>query len=160
MSLKNCIRPHIVKDSYSEVRVPGAPFGEPVEGKFRLKRDEHENATYKKVDEFNVSEFVESFKNGCDLQFILQRCSLMPSRDVVNMLQQTKPGSEADLSAIPSDLTEAIIKMQDLKRTHPKIYERYAAGESFDSIIKSFTASKAEKVEETKESDGDVNGTN
>lgn len=109
-----------------------------IEDEIRLKRDENMNCIYSKVGEKNVNEYINSFANGCSLKAILDRCQLMPIHDKVRYLQQTESGVSADLTNLPKDATEAFIMLRDLKEKHPDVLDRFAKGESFDSIIKSF----------------------
>lgn len=120
---------------YDPATIDHSPF---IEDEYRLKRDENMNCIYVKVGEKNVNEFINSFANGCSLKAILDRCQLMPIHDKVRYLQQTDNGVSADLTSLPKDATEAFIMLRDLKDKHPDVIERFAKGESFDSIVKSF----------------------
>lgn len=125
-----------------------------IEDEIRLKRDENMNCIYIKVGEKNVNEYINSFANGCSLKSILDRCQLMPIHDKVRYLQQTDSGVSADLTNLPKDATEAFIMLRDLKEKHPDVLERFAKGESFDSIVKSFLPT--DKTVENNDNKGDI----
>lgn len=125
-----------------------------IEDEIRLKRDENMNCIYMKVGEKNVNEYINSFANGCSLKSILDRCQLMPIHDKVRYLQQTDTGVSADLTNLPKDATEAFIMLRDLKEKHPDVLERFAKGESFDSIVKSFLPT--DKTTENNDNKGDI----
>ena len=126
----------VVRSALDVVVIPSAPICNVVVGEFRLTRDENLNCKYKKVGEHNVNEYIGSFADGCSLRSLLQRCSLMPTEQKIRYLQQSADGLSADLTDIPKDGTEAFIMLSKLNREHPEIMQRFAAGESFDSIIK------------------------
>lgn len=108
-----------------------------IQKQYRLTRDENDNCIYKECGEVNLKEFINSFEAGCTLKSILERCSLLPIYDKVRYLQQSADGVSADMTSIPKDGTEAFIMLNKIKESHPEIYNRFSAGESFESIIKS-----------------------
>lgn len=137
----------VIRAPYDPVVVDPAPFGESVEGEFRLVRDEKGNCIYKKVGEKNVSDYIGSFANGCALSSILDRIQLMPTSDKIRYLQQDNSGVGADLSSMPKDGTEAFIMVQKLGRQYPQIFERVAKGESLDAVLADVFKPKAEPAE-------------
>lgn len=138
---------HVIRDHFSPVDVESAihPHGDDIEKQFRLKRDEHLNAIYEEVPggDVDINQYINSFKNGCSLKAILDRCSLMPAREKIAYLQQTDQGYSADMSAMPKDGTEAQIMLAKLKAEHPEIVERIKNGESFDKILADMIPSAA-----------------
>jgi hypothetical protein len=114
-----------------------APAGDHKEKKYHLTRDENYNSIYTEYDEVDIDEYVGSFEAGCSLKSILERCNLLPVYDKVRYLQQTSDGVSADLTSMPKDGTEAFIMLNKVKESHPDVYARFAAGEPFDSILKS-----------------------
>lgn len=131
-----------VKSRFDKPIVKAAPFGDVVEPDIRLERDSNGNCIYKKHGEKNISNYIESFKNGCSLKAILDRCQLMPIHDKIAYLNQTENGVNADITNLPKDGTEAQIMLQRYKRENPEIAKRIAAGESFDKIIADMTKNK------------------
>lgn len=107
------------------------------EKQYRLTRDLKQNAIYTEVGELDVNEYVNSFEAGCSLQSILERVALLPARDKIAYLQQSNGGVSADLTSIPKDGTAAFILLNRVRDEHPDIYARFAAGESFETILKS-----------------------
>lgn len=136
----NPFEPTIIRSALDSDVIPPAPICEPVVGEFRLKRDVSGNCLYEQVGEININEHINSFKDGCSLQSLLQRCALMPTEQKIRYLQQTSEGVSADLSNLPKDGTEAFIMLKKLNEQHPDIMQRFAAGESFDSIIKDLSS--------------------
>lgn len=135
----------IVRKPFEPFEVNTAPFGQAFEDEVRLKRDENGNCVYVKVGERNVSEFVNSYRNGCSLQAILERIQFMPVQDKVNYLQQDTSGVSADMSAMPTDGTEAFIMVKKLSAAHPQIFERVANGEKLDAVLGDIFKPKEEK---------------
>lgn len=155
------LRTMIVRKPYDIVDAPAPPFGEEVEEEYRLERDQHGNCIYTKVGEHNISDYVESFKTGCSLKAILDRCNLMPVRDKIAYLNQTEQGVSADMSSMPKDGTEAQIMLQKYKENYPEFASRIQAGESFDKIMSDFAEkfkSMENKAEKPSESEVPVNG--
>lgn len=154
--------PIIVRKKYDRITVVCHPHGDDEEEQFRLKRDENYNSVYQKLPEKkNIRDYVNSFRTGCSLKAILDRCNLMPVHDKINYVNQTPDGFSADLSAMPKDGVEAQMMLIKLKTDHPDIVERFSCGESFDSILKSFGSDPALGViqNQTKEeSEVNVNG--
>lgn len=122
---------------YERRIIPTAILGNVVESRYRVRRDENENAIYTKVEEYDIREYIESFKVGASLQSMLERCNLLPVSEKIRMLQQQDDGFSADLSNLPCDGTEAFIMLRDLKAKYPDVVSRIAAGETFDAVIKS-----------------------
>lgn len=118
---------------------------------FRKKKDVNGNSVYVKVGEHSLSNYINSFKNACSLEAILQRCSLMPITDKVKILQQV-PAVSADMTQFPKDLTDAFVRMTDLRTRYPDISKRVSAGESIDSIIKSISKKEINTNVDTKSS--------
>lgn len=152
---------HVVKTS---IVVSPAPKCCPTEPVYRKKYDQKGNAYYEELDKpMKVNEYIESFKNGCSLTSLLQRCELMPVHDKVSYLQQRESGVSADISNMPIDGTSAFIMLQKFKNDFPDIYQRVNKGESLDSILTSFVKKPSETVssEESKktvEKEGTENG--
>lgn len=149
---------HIVKTTFS---VPSAPKCSPVEPVYRKKYDQNGNAYFVELDKpLNVNEYVESFKNGCSLISLLQRCELMPVHDKVSYLQQRECGVSADITNMPTDGTSAFIMLQQFKKDYPDIYQRVNKGESLDSILASFAKkpSDSKSAEKSVENGGTENG--
>lgn len=131
--------PVLVRKQYDSVMVVSHPHGDEEEEQFRLKRDENYNSIYVKLpDKMNIREYVNSFRTGCSLKSILDRCNLMPVHDKINYVNQTPDGFSADLSAMPKDGFEANMMLLKLKSDYPEIVQRLSQGESFDAILNSF----------------------
>ena len=126
---------HIVRRPYDDVCLTVHPFGESEEMDYRLVRDSHGNCEYVEIGKRNISDYVESFKNGCSLKAILDRCQLMPVRDKIAYLNQTEQSMSADLSCMPKDGTEAQIMIQKVKAICPDFAKRLRNGESFEKLI-------------------------
>lgn len=152
---------HVVKTS---IVVSPAPKCSPIEPVYRKKYDQYGNAYYEELDRpMKVNEYIESFKNGCSLTSLLQRCELMPVHDKVSYLQQRESGVSADITNMPTDGTSAFIMLQKFKNDFPDIYQRVNKGESLDSILASFVKKPSETLssEESKktvEKEGTENG--
>lgn len=129
---------------YERCVLPTAPHGCETVDVYRLKRDDHGNSIYTKVDEENIQQYINSFETGCSLKAILDRIQLMPVHDKVRYLQQSEEGQSADLTAMPTDGTEAQIMLMKLKREHPEIVERMNAGETFEKVITDLFGKKEE----------------
>lgn len=125
----------MIRKSFDPVRRTCHRSSCDVEGEFRLVRDLSGNVSYVRIGERSISEYVSSFEKGCSLQSILERCSLMPVRDKVTMVNQQEQGSSVDLSAMPSDLTEAYIQAGKLAVENPELAKRVKAGEPLSAII-------------------------
>lgn len=132
-----------VRRSFDPVRVVYHPASSDLSVEYRKKYDENGNSVYIKVREFSLSEQINSYENTCSLQAMLQRVSLMPLTDKVKILQQV-PRVGCDTTMFPKDLTDAMIKMQNLKTQHPELTKRIMNGESVDDIIKSMFKTKEE----------------
>lgn len=130
METKKVFRP------YDPVVSVAPPFGDVEEKEFRLIRDSSGNCEYVELEGArNISDYVESFKNGCSLKAILDRCQMMPVRDKIAYLNQTENGLSADLSCMPKDGTEAQIMIQRVKNLCPDFAKRLREGESFEKIL-------------------------
>lgn len=127
----------MIRKFLDPVVVTPHPASKVVEEKYILKRDVNGTVTYKKTTEVDINQYINSFRNGCELSSILTRCALMPIRDKIAYLNQTNSGYEADLSAIPTDLTDAIVRANVLKQSNPDLFNRLNAGESITDIITS-----------------------
>lgn len=123
------------KKPYDLVICPKAPHGCDVEVQYRLRRDENGNSVYTQVGETNIREYVGSFEIGASLASMLDRCSLMPTRDKIAYLQQNSEGLSVDMTAMPTDGTAAQIMYKQILNTHPDIGRRILAGESFDKLL-------------------------
>ena len=124
-----------VRNPLEREPIKGAPHGDEVLKRYRLKRDEHENSIYVEAGEENIQEYVNSFANGCSLNVMLDRIRLMPVHDKISYLQQTEQGVSADITNLPTDGTEAQIMLMKLKQEHPEIVERMRNGETFDKVL-------------------------
>lgn len=102
----------------------------------RKRYDKDGNCYFEKVGTIKVQENINSYKNGCALSSILERCKFMPTIDKVRYLNQTPDSVGADLVGMPKDLTEAFILVNKEFKANPEIFERFKNGESFDTIIK------------------------
>lgn len=102
----------------------------------RKRYDKDGNCYFEKVGTIKVQDNINSFKNGCALSSILERCKYMPIIDKVQYLAQTPDAVGADLVGMPKDLTEAFVLVNKEFKANPKIFERFRNGESFDSIVK------------------------
>lgn len=136
----------MIRKCFDPVIVTPHPVSNGVEEKFILKRDVNGTVTYKKTAEVDVNQYINSFRNGCELSSILARCALMPIRDKIAYLNQTDSGFEVDMTAVPKDLTEAILKANELKQSNPEIFLRLNAGESITDIINSLAQETIKKV--------------
>lgn len=117
-------------------RIP-KKFDSDIEFHFRKTYDEKGNAVYKKDREFSVNSYVNSFKNSTSLEAMLERCALMSARDKLIYLNSSQPGFTGDFSDIPTDLTDAYMRLNAFKDSNPDMFKRIMAGESFESITKS-----------------------
>lgn len=124
------------------VRLVAPDPGQIEEDIYRLSRDEHNNCIYKCAGKQNVNEYVNSFKNSCSLQAILNRIQFMPVNEKIQYLNQTDPGAGADLSIFPSDPNELYLLMKKYEKVLPAISSELNAGKSLDSIIKSIFTKK------------------
>lgn len=136
----------MIRKFLDPVVVTPHPVSKVVEEKYILKRDVNGTVTYKKTTDVDINQYVNSFRNGCELSSILTRCALMPIRDKIAYLNQVNSGYEADLSAIPTDLTDAIVRANELKQSNPEIFNRLNAGESITDIINSLAQESYKKV--------------
>lgn len=136
----------MIRKFLDPVVVTPHPASKVVEEKYILKRDVNGTVTYKKTTEVDINQYINSFRNGCELSSILTRCALMPIRDKISYLNQVNSGYEADLSAIPTDLTDAIVRANELKQSNPEIFNRLNAGESITDIINSLAQESNKKV--------------
>lgn len=142
--LRNISSEHVVILPYERRVFEGKKPGVVVEDVYRLKRDENMNSIYVKVGEENITEYINSFANGCSLKAILDRIQLMPVHDKIRYLNQTEEGLSADMTAMPTDGTEAQIMLMKLKREHPEIVQRMNAGETFEKVITDLFGKKDE----------------
>lgn len=154
---------HEVRRPFDTVDSVPAPFGEVEEGDFRLVRDSSGNCEYIEIGKRNVLDYVESFKTGCSLKAILDRCQLMPVRDKVVYLNQTEQGVSADMTNMPKDGTEAFLMVKKVKEFIPDYADRMRKGETFDQLLLSILPKSDDpsSVVETKkeiESEVAVNG--
>lgn len=136
-----------VRKPYDPTVVEGVAFGSDVEDDIRLSRDEKGNCIYRKVGEVNVSEYVESFKNGCSLAAILDRIKFLPLRDKVAYLQQTENGVSADISHMPTDGSDAFLMLQNYSKEYPEVFERISKGEDFTKVLTSVFGKSAKSDE-------------
>lgn len=134
-----------IRKSFDKVEVTFSSVGSDVEDEIRKKYDSEGNSVYVVVGKRNLREYIESFAPGCTLQSILARCSLMPTEQKVQSLQQVN-SNFGDISNMPTDLTDLLIKMNDLKRSNPDVVKMFNNGMSFDEIIKNLTDNKKEVV--------------
>lgn len=108
-----------------------------IEDDVRLTYDTKGNCIYTKVGDFNVSDYVNSFKDGCSLSTILQRINLLPVNEKVGYLKQVD-SVDGDFTNIPSDLTDFMLKYQDLYIQFPDLFNRCANGETIDDVLKDY----------------------
>lgn len=131
---------------YDPVEIPSCVAGDTVEKEYRLIRDSHGNCEYVEVGEKNVQEYINSFKNGCSLKAILDRCQLLPVHDKIAYLQQREQGYSADLSNLPKDGTEAQIMISKVKSLCPDFAKRMKDGETFEKILSELLPKAPEPV--------------
>lgn len=124
-----------IRGPFDSVVVVAPSVGDVDQKEFRLIRDSSGNCSYVECGSHNISEYVESFKNGCSLKAILDRCQLMPVRDKIAYLNQTDNGLSADLTCMPKDGTEAQIMLQRVKNLCPDFARRIRDGESFEKLV-------------------------
>lgn len=122
------------------------PKGDSVIGDFRKRYDEKGNSIYVRVGDIDIPEFVNSFAAGASLQCMLERYKLLPPRELLACINNQQ-GISADLSDLPSDFTEAVIRANDFAISHPELSARVRAGESFENIVKSILESKLKESE-------------
>lgn len=146
-----------VRKPYDPTVVNAAPVGSVVEDDIRLSRDEKGNCIYRKVGEVNVSEYVESFKNGCTLSAILDRIKCMPLRDKVAYLQQTENGVSADMTHMPTDGSDAFLMLQKYAKEYPEVFERISKGEDYAKVFASVFGKTANSEKEIKPASTDAN---
>lgn len=148
--------------SAEEIRnFKGKACGTAVETSYRLRRDENGNSIYTAVGEQNIKEYINSFKNGCSLQAMLERTQYMPLHEKIAYMQQTEDGYSADLTHIPTDGTEAYIMLDKLKREHPELVKRMGEGATFDEALKAVYGEKTpSEGQETSKGEEVENGTN
>lgn len=157
--ISNCKVCFVVRKPYDPVVIRPAPRGDEVEKEYRLVRDSHGNCEYIEVGEKNIREYIESFKNGCSLKSILDRCQLMPIRDKVAYLNQTDVGVSADMTNMPKDGTEAQIMIAKVKAACPDFCKRMKEGESFEKILAELinVPKASESVSDSKPVESEVN---
>lgn len=124
-----------VSKPFDPVEVVGHSHGRDLQDDIRLERDRKGNCLYEKVGEFNISEYVQSFKTGCALSAILDRISFLPTREKVNYLQQEE-GFSADLTNFPTNGSDAWLLMRDISKRYPDVVDRVRGGESLDTILR------------------------
>lgn len=125
----------IVSKPFDSVVVVAHTHGCDLQDDIRLERDRKGNCLYKKVGEFNISEYVQSFKTGCALSAILDRITFLPTKEKVGYLQQQE-GFSANLTNFPTDASEAWLMMRDVFQRYPEVVKRVHAGESLDTILR------------------------
>lgn len=127
----------MIRKSFDSVVVIPHKKSVVIEKEFRLSRDVNGTVIYRSVGEKDVNQYINSFKDGCSLESLLMRCSLMTPRDKFISCQQCEDGQSVDLSNYPTDLTDALIKCRELANTNPELFKRISSGESINSIVKS-----------------------
>lgn len=128
-------------------------FSDGTEPVYRKRYDINGNAVYvKQPDSLNVQEFINSFRNGCSLKSVLDRCSLMPVADKIAYLQQNNQSIGCDMTSFPKDGTEALILLNDMARKYPGFYAKVKECNSFNSAFEAYF--------KTNESEVNNNGTN
>lgn len=109
------------------------------------------NDVYTVREEMDVVEYVNSFKS-CSLKCLLERMALMPLSEKLVMLQADKQGNYGDVSDIPKDLSDAVIKIQTLQQQYPEVFKLVKEGKTFDEAMKVVYSNKpVEKSVETVE---------
>lgn len=148
--------------SAEEIRkFKGKACGSVVETSYRLSRDGNGNSIYTSVGEQNIKEYINSFKNGCSLQAMLERIQYMPVHEKIAYMNQTEDGYSADLTYMPSDGTEAFIMLEKLKREHPDLVKSINEGATFDEALKAVYGKKTpSEGQETQKGEEVDNGTN
>lgn len=109
------------------------------------------NDVYAVREEMDVGEYVNSFK-ACSLKCLLERMALMPLSEKLVMLQADKQGNYGDVSDIPKDLSDAVIKIQTMQQQYPDVFKLVKEGKTFDEALKVLYSNKpVEKSVETVE---------
>lgn len=156
-------RSFAIRKPYDPVQVRPQILGFDEERHYRLHRDLNGNASYVVDNEYSISEYVGSFEDMCSLKSILQRIEMLPLQDKVNYLNQNPGGVYADLTAMPKDLTSAMVMINDFQATHPEVFKRVVAGENFETVVKD-VYSRENKIkrakEEKKKQEVNANGKN
>lgn len=102
--------------------------------RYQKTYDKNLNSVFEEVGEEDINQYINSFKNGASLVSILQRINLMPTKDKIAYLKQ-QDNVYADLSSVPTDLTEAFNLCNSLNAQYPEIFKRISSGESFDAVV-------------------------
>lgn len=114
---------------------------------YRKRYDINGNAVYvEEPDPLNVQEFISSFRNGCSLKSVLDRCSLMPTAEKIAYLQQNNQSIGCDLTAFPKDGTEALILLNDMAKKYPGFYAKVKELNSFTDAFKAYFNSSESEV--------------
>lgn len=127
----------VFRKSYDKSHVTYHNTGSRVVDEVRLIHDTNGNCVYKKVGDYDLQEYISSFKDGCSLDAMLNRIQLLPVHEKISYLNQTPGGVSGDLTFMPTDGTEAFILMERFKDVVPDYAKRIANGESFESILNS-----------------------
>lgn len=136
----------------------------PIEKQFRVEEDKNGNAIYTEVKggDRNVSEYVNSFKDGASLESMLDRISLLPTHEKIAYLNQVSNGLTGDTRVIPKDGTEAFMALKRAKTLLPNFDEYIRAGKSFNEIVSAinerYNPQLKNSAAENKESEENVNG--
>lgn len=125
------------------------PRGSDVIEEVRLHRDVNGTVTYTHniANDKSLTDYVNSFEAGASLKSMLERCSLMPTRDKIAYFQQNVNGFSADISEMPTDFTAAYLQMQRVNRQHPDFIRSIRGGMSFNDAIKKHFLPKVKESE-------------
>lgn len=117
----------------------------------RKRYDKNGNPYFEKIGEINVQEDINSYRNGCSLSAILERCKFMPLADKIQYLVQRPDVTGGDMVDLPKDLTEAFILIKKSKENNPEVFKRVVNGESLETVFKDLFNTKDKEI--------DTNGT-
>lgn len=111
--------------------------------------DDKGNAIYTERRRVNISEEIQSYKDGCMLSTLLSRLSMASADQIVSACNQNQTIS-ADLSNMPKDLVSAFVMFKDLESRYPGICSKLSSGSSIEDLKSFFIPSeKIEKSEVT-----------
>lgn len=139
----------MIRKSFDPVVVAPHPIGSDEIIKYKKERDKNGNAVYiERKERIKINNYVNSFRNGCSLANLLERCAFLPNKEKIIALDQVK-SIYADVYDFPTNFADAYSQAMTLKRENPEIFKRVEAGEDLKDIIKDLNESvvKALKID-------------
>lgn len=137
----------MIRKTYERVPARPSPTGSDIIVKYRLERDSKGNCIYSVKGEMKISEYVKSFSKGCSLSSLLERCSFMTANDIIASVNRVSTPIYGDTTVMPKDLTDAVCKINDLRKENPEIFNKISNGEKVEDIIKASAEANSKKSE-------------